>query len=105
MNVTQTTLPGVLLLEPTVFTDSRVFFWKATTNGLWPNWIVEEFVQDKLSNSSPVGQAGQGCIWGDLRCSGGFAAKIPNFWPMARGALSGQNKHMLWIPAGFAHGF
>src|SRR5207245_2228292 len=50
--VTQTTLPGVLLLEPSVFTDSRGFFLESYNKQTMAKLgIVDEFVQDNHSFS------------------------------------------------------
>ncbi len=52
MKVTQTSLPGVLLLEPSVFTDSRGFFLESYNKQAMANLgIVAEFVQDNHSFS------------------------------------------------------
>src|SRR5437879_7376182 len=52
MKVTQTTLPGVLLLEPSVFTDSRGFFLESYNKQTMAKLgIVDEFVQDNHSFS------------------------------------------------------
>src|SRR5438094_7149212 len=53
MKVTQTTLPGVLLLEPSVFTDSRGFFLESYNKQTMAKLgIVDEFVQDNHSFSA-----------------------------------------------------
>src|SRR5207253_6151425 len=52
MKVTQTTLPGILLLEPTVFTDIRGFFLESYNKRTMAELgIVQEFVQDNHSFS------------------------------------------------------
>ena len=119
MKVTQTTLPGVLLLEPKVITDSRGFFLESYNKQTMAKLgIVDEFVQDNHSFSRrnvlrglhyqirhPQGKlvrAVSGKIFDvavDLRRSS------PTFGRWFGETLSGENKRMLWIPPGFAHGF
>jgi dTDP-4-dehydrorhamnose 3,5-epimerase len=119
MKVTQTTLPGVLLLEPSVFTDSRGFFVESYNKRTMAEaGIVDEFVQDNHSFSGrnvlrglhyqirhaqgKLVRAVSGEIFDvavDLRRSS------PTFGQWLGETLSGENKRMLWIPRGFAHGF
>jgi dTDP-4-dehydrorhamnose 3,5-epimerase len=119
MKVTQTTLPGVLLLEPTVFTDSRGFFLESYNKQTMAKLgIVDEFVQDNQSFSrrnvlrglhyqirhaqGKLVQVVSGEIFDvavDLRRSS------PTLGRWLGEMLSGKNKRMLWIPPGFAHGF
>jgi len=119
MKVTQTTLPGVLLLEPSVFTDSRGFFVESYNKRTMAEvGIVDEFVQDNHSFSGrnvlrglhyqirhaqgKLVRAVSGEIFDvavDLRRSS------PTFGRWFGETLSGENKRMLWIPPGFAHGF
>ena len=119
MKVTQTTLAGVLLLEPTVFTDSRGFFLESYNKQTMAKLgIVDEFVQDNHSFSrrnvlrglhyqirhaqGKLVRAVSGEIFDvavDLRRSS------PTFARWLGETLSAENKRMLWIPPGFAHGF
>jgi len=119
MKVTQTTLPGVLLLEPTVFTDSRGFFLESYNKQTMAKLgIVDEFVQDNHSFSrrnvlrglhyqirhaqGKLVRAVSGEIFDvavDLRRSS------PTFGRWLGEKLSSENKRILWIPPGLAHGF
>jgi len=119
MKATQTTLAGVLLLEPSVFTDSRGFFLESYNKQTMAKLgIVDEFVQDNHSFSrrnvlrglhyqirhaqGKLVRAVSGEIFDvavDLRRSS------PTFGRWLGETLSADNKHMLWIPPGFAHGF
>jgi dTDP-4-dehydrorhamnose 3,5-epimerase len=114
-----TSLPGVFLLEPRVFSDERGFFFESYNQRVMEDaGITERFVQDNHSCSSrnvlrgmhyqikyPQGKlvrAAEGEILDvalDLRRSSPYFGR----WEAVR--LSGENKRMLWIPAGFAHGF
>jgi len=114
-----TSLPGVYILEPRVFCDERGFFFESYNQRCMANvGIVENFVQDNHSSSSrnvlrglhyqvkhPQGKlvrVAEGEILDvavDLRRSSASFGR----WEGVR--LSGENHRMLWIPAGFAHGF
>ncbi len=119
MKKLETSLPGVLLLEPRVFGDDRGFFLESYNERKFAELgIKEKFVQDNHSYSSrnvlrglhyqiqqPQGKLVR-AITGeildvvvDLRKSSPSLGK----WESVR--LSGDNKRILWIPAGFAHGF
>jgi dTDP-4-dehydrorhamnose 3,5-epimerase len=116
---TVTSLPGVLLLEPRVFGDERGFFLESYNERTFAEVGIEEkFVQDNHSFSGKdvvrglhyqIKQA-QGklirVVTGeildialDLRRSSATFGQWESF------KLSGENKLMLWIPRGFAHGF
>jgi dTDP-4-dehydrorhamnose 3,5-epimerase len=119
MNVIETALPGVLLLEPKVFGDARGFFlesWnRQTFAGLGLNL---DFVQDNHSRSAkgvlrgihyqlnePQGKlvrAVSGAVFDvavDLRRSS------PHFGKWVGYELSADNHRMMWVPPGFGHGF
>jgi dTDP-4-dehydrorhamnose 3,5-epimerase len=119
MKKIETSLPGVLLLEPRVFGDDRGFFLESYNERMFAELgIHEKFVQDNHSYSSrnvlrglhyQIDQA-QGklvrTITGeildvvvDLRLSSPRLGKWESF------RLSDDNKRMLWVPVGFAHGF
>jgi dTDP-4-dehydrorhamnose 3,5-epimerase len=119
MKKIDTTLPGVLLIEPRVFGDDRGFFLESYSERAFAELgIHERFVQDNHSFSShnvlrglhyqinqPQGKLVR-AITGeildvalDLRKSSATFGKWETF------RLSGDNKRMLWVPAGFAHGF
>ena len=119
MKKTATSLPGVLLLEPRVFGDERGFFLESYNQRTFAELgINETFVQDNHSFSGKdvirglhyqIKQA-QGklirVVTGeildvalDLRRSSSAFGQWESF------KLSGENKLILWIPRGFAHGF
>jgi len=119
MKKIETTLSGVLLIEPRVFGDDRGFFLESYSERAFAELgIHERFVQDNHSFSSrnvlrglhyqidqPQGKLIRAIIGEildvalDLRQSSATFGKWETFH------LSGENKHMLWVPAGFAHGF
>jgi dTDP-4-dehydrorhamnose 3,5-epimerase len=114
-----TTLPGVFVLEPRVFGDERGFFLESYSEKVFVELgIKDRFVQDNHSYSmrnvlrglhyqiehaqGKLVRVAQGEILDvavDLRRSSPSFGK----WDAVR--LSGSNKKMMWIPAGFAHGF
>ena len=120
MKVTETVLPGLLLIEPKVFGDARGFFFESFNARSFAEQtgITESFVQDNHSKSArgvlrglhyqiqqPQGKlvrVTQGEVFDvavDLRKSS------PHFGQWFGCHLSAENKHQLWIPAGFGHGF
>ena len=119
MRVIPTQLPDVVLIEPKVFGDARGFFFESWNEREFERaGIRARFVQDNHSRS------GKGVLRGlhyQIRQPQGKLVRVaegevfdvavdlrrssPTFgrWDGAR--LSAQSKAMLWIPAGFAHGF
>lgn len=119
MRVIDTALPDVKLLEPRVFGDERGFFmetWNATTFA--EAGLDLAFVQDNHSHSSKGVLRGlhyqleqtQGKL---VRVTAGAVFDVavdlrrssPTFGKWVGYELSAQNKRMLWVPEGFAHGF
>jgi dTDP-4-dehydrorhamnose 3,5-epimerase len=119
MNVVASELPGVMVLEPKVFGDARGFFLESYNRRAFAQaGITAEFVQDNHSRSArnvlrglhyqlrqPQGKLVRvvaGEIFDvavDLRRSSAAFGRWAGFH------LSAENKRMLWIPPGFAHGF
>ncbi len=119
MKVKKTSLPGVLVLEPKVFGDSRGFFLESyNEKSMAEAGIREHFVQDNHSLSARNVLRGLhyqvGCPQGKLvRVVVGEIFDVavdlrrtsPTFGKWHGIALSGENRRMLWIPKGLAHGF
>ena len=120
MRVTPTAIADVLVIEPKVFGDERGFFFESYNERAFAQatGITAKFVQDNHSRSvkytlrglhyqiqQPQGKLVRvvsGEIFDvvvDLRRSS------PTFGKSVGNRLSAENKYMLWIPAGFAHGF
>jgi dTDP-4-dehydrorhamnose 3,5-epimerase len=119
MNVKPLAIPDVLLLEPKVVGDDRGFFLEYYNQRVFESLgIAPTFVQDNHSHSrrnvlrglhyqvrAPQGKlirAVSGAIWDvavDIR------KNSPTFGRWVAEELSAENKKMLWIPEGFAHGF
>jgi dTDP-4-dehydrorhamnose 3,5-epimerase len=119
MKVTETQLPGVLVLEPRVFEDERGRFVETWNDERYAALGVEgPFVQDNVSvskrgvlrglhfqNPNPQGKLVSvlhGAVYDvavDLRRDSGTFGKWVGM------ELSAESGRQLWIPAGFAHGF
>jgi dTDP-4-dehydrorhamnose 3,5-epimerase len=120
MKVTKTDIPEVLIIEPSIFKDSRGYFFESYNEGKFnEHGITSKFVQDNQSKSSrgvvrglhyqlnPYAQAKlirvlQGKIYDvavDIRKGS------PTFGKWVGVELSCENKLQLLIPRGFAHGF
>lgn len=120
MNVIETSLPGVLLLEPKVFGDSRGFFFESYNRRVLEEiaGIGGEFVQDNHSRSEknvlrglhyqirqPQGKLVRVVVGEVFDVAVDIRRSSPSFGRWEGFRLSAENKRMLWIPPGFAHGF
>jgi dTDP-4-dehydrorhamnose 3,5-epimerase len=119
VNIVTTELPDVLLIEPRIFGDARGWFCETWQRERYAEAGIDgDFVQDNQSFSArgtlrgmhiqnPFGQgklvqviAGQVYdVAVDVRRGS------PNFGRWAGAHLSSENKHQLWVPKGFLHGF
>ena len=120
MNVIQTAIPDVLIIEPKVFGDERGFFFESFNAQRFAelSGVETAFVQDNHSRSvkgvlrglhyqiqQPPGKLVRvvsGEVWDvavDIRSAS------PTFGQWVGVTLSAENKRKLWIPEGFAHGF
>ena len=121
MNITETGLPGVVILEPAVYGDTRGWFMEAwSQQKLQAAGYEYSFVQDNHSYSakknvlrgihfqnSPAAQAKL------VRCTRGAVLDIavdlrkssPSYKKWIAVELSAENKRQLLIPRGFGHGF
>ncbi len=114
-----TSLPGVFILEPRVFGDERGFFLESyNERALAELGIEERFVQDNHSSSQRnvlrglhyqvkqvQGKLVRAVVGEILDVVVDLRRSSPTFqgWQAVR--LSAENKRMLWVPGGFAHGF
>lgn len=113
-------IPEVIIIEPAVFEDKRGYFFESYRKEEFKEIGIDvDFVQDNHSKSkkgvlrglhyqlNPKAQGKlvrciKGKIWDvavDIRKGSPWYSK----WVAVE--LSEKNKHMLWIPPGFAHGF
>jgi dTDP-4-dehydrorhamnose 3,5-epimerase len=119
VNITETDLPGVKLLTPRVFGDDRGFFLESWNAKVFAEAGLDvPFVQDNHSRSAKGVLRGlhyqlsnpQGKL---VRVTSGAVFDVavdirrssPAFGRWTGHVLSADNKAMLWIPPGFAHGF
>lgn len=119
MRVTPTALPDVLLIEPRVFGDERGFFFESWNRRAFGEAGLEaEFVQDNHSRSNHNVLRGlhyqiehaQGklvrVVAGEVFDVAVDIRRSSRTFGRAVGVkLSADNKSMLWVPPGFAHGF
>jgi len=120
LNIIQTAIREVCIIEPKVYSDDRGFFFESFNQQRFGAGIGRDvhFVQDNHSQSvrgvlrglhyqlqQPQGKLVRvvaGAVYDvavDLRC------KSPTFGTWVGARLSAENKRMLWLPEGFAHGF
>jgi dTDP-4-dehydrorhamnose 3,5-epimerase len=119
MKVSATALPDVLLIEPQVFEDSRGLFfesWNART--LAAAGLDATFVQDNHSRSRrgvlrglhyqivhPQGKLVR-CVKGEVYdVAVDMRRSSPDFGRSVGITLSEDNRRILWVPPGYAHGF
>jgi len=118
MNFTQTSLPGILLIEPKVFGDQRGFFLESYRRDVFEAAGIPALVQDNHSRSVRntlrglhfQHPHGQGKL---IRVTTGAVYDVlvdvrrgsPTFGKWEGYELSAENKRQLWVPPGFAHGF
>ncbi|OEE68108.1 dTDP-4-dehydrorhamnose 3,5-epimerase [Enterovibrio norvegicus FF-33] len=121
MNIIETDIPDVKIIEPTVFGDERGFFMETWNHKKFEELVTGKpihFVQDNHSKSK------QGILRGlhyqtentqgklvrvvsgevfdvavDIRKNSATFGKWVGVY------LSAENKRQLWVPEGFAHGF
>lgn len=121
MNVIETKLPGVLIIEPDVIGDHRGYFMEMYSYEKYNKYGIDvEFVQDNMSftakkgtlrglhfQNNPLGQSKL------VSCSRGVVIDVavdirkgsPTYLEWVSVELSEENKRQFFIPSGFAHGF
>ena len=121
MKFTETVLPGVYLVEPQVFGDSRGFFMESwSSRSFEAAGLHYDFVQDNHSLSTVKGtlrgihfQRGEKAQAKLVRCVRGGVLDVavdlrsgsPFYKKWVAVELTGENKRQLLIPRGFGHGF
>lgn len=120
MNVIKTDLADVLILEPRVFGDDRGFFFESYNERefIARTGIEARFVQDNHSKSArnvlrglhyqirqPQGKLVRVTCGEVYDVAVDIRRASPTFGKWTACILSADNKRMLWIPAGLAHGF
>lgn len=119
MEVLSTAIPDVKIIKPNVFGDARGFFLETwNRSDFADHGLNADFVQDNYSRSTRGSLRGlhyqirhtQGKL---IRVTIGSVFDVvvdlrrssPTFGQWVGIELSEQNKHSVWIPKGFAHGF
>jgi dTDP-4-dehydrorhamnose 3,5-epimerase len=120
MKITRTNLEGVLVIQPAVFKDSRGYFFESYNKDVFiKSGVNTEFVQDNESLSQkdvlrglhfqnpPFAQAKlvrviKGAV---LDVAVDIRKKSPTYGKHFSVELTAENKTMLFVPEGFAHGF
>ena len=120
MNVTPSSIPDVLIIEPRVFGDERGFFYESYNERIFTEMIGVDvhFLQDNHSRSAknvlrglhyqiqqPQGKLVRVAVGEVYDVVVDIRRSSPTFGQWTANILSDKNKRMLWVPAGFAHGF
>lgn len=120
MRIQTTSLPDLLIFEPTVFGDERGFFFESFNSRRFNELVGKDicFVQDNHSKSAknvlrglhyqirqPQGKLVRVVAGEVFDVAVDIRKSSPTFGRWFGTVLSAGNKRQLWIPAGFAHGF
>lgn len=121
MNIIDTKIPDVKIIEPKVFGDERGFFFESFNQQQFEAAVGHpvNFVQDNHSKSCKgvlrglhyqLAPYAQGklvrCVVGEVfDVAVDIRKSSPTFGKWVGVNLSAENKRQLWIPEGFAHGF
>ena len=120
MVITPTSIPDVMIVEPTVYGDDRGFFFESFNQKLWSEATGSNalFVQDNHSRSArnvlrglhyqiqhPQGKLVRTVAGEVFDVAVDIRQKSPTFGHWVGVTLSAENKRQLWVPEGFAHGF
>jgi dTDP-4-dehydrorhamnose 3,5-epimerase len=119
MEIIETSLPGVIRIVPAVYGDDRGYHMETWQARRFRDFGIDvKFVQDNFSHSS------KGTLRGlhyQIQKSQGKLVRVvlgevfdvavdlrkssPNFGRWVGEILSAKDKHQLWVPPGFGHGF
>ena len=120
MKATPLRIPDVILFEPRVFGDDRGFFFESFNQRRFEEAVGRPvpFVQDNHSRSArgvlrglhyqiqqPQGKLVRAAVGEVFDVVVDMRRSSPTFGQWVGEYLSAENKHQLWIPEGFAHGF
>jgi len=120
MNVIQTKIPEVLIIEPKIFGDERGFFFESYNKNKFKEFtdIDVDFVQDNHSKSSkgvlrglhyqikqPQGKLVRVVSGEIFDVAVDVRKSSATFGQWVSVLLSSKNHRQLWVPEGFAHGF
>ena len=120
MQVVQTAIPEVLIIEPQVYGDERGFFFESFNQHKFEalTGVNADFVQDNHSKSAvnvlrglhyqiqqPQGKLVRVVAGEVFDVAVDLRRQSATFGKWVGVILSAENKHQLWVPPGFAHGF
>jgi dTDP-4-dehydrorhamnose 3,5-epimerase len=119
MKEQETEIPGVIVIEPSIFSDDRGFFYESyNANYHKIKGLEHAFVQDNVSHSKQnvlrglhlQYPNGQGKLVGVIRgavldVAVDVRVGSPTFGRHVAVELDDVSRRQLWIPRGFAHGF
>ncbi|MCW2391620.1 dTDP-4-dehydrorhamnose 3,5-epimerase [Sphingobium sp. B1D7B] len=119
MNLIETAINGVFIIEPKVFGDERGFFLESWNARAFKDAGLDiDFVQDNHSRSSrgvlrglhyqqpgPQGKLVRVTAGAVFDVAVDMRRSSPTFGKSVGVELSAANKRMLWVPEGMAHGF
>ena len=118
MNFTPTAIPDVIRIEPTVHGDARGYFMETWRANVFAEHGLPPFVQDNQSGSTrgvlrglhyqveqPQGKLVRVLSGAIFDVAVDLRRGSPTFGKWVGETLSSDNRAMLWVPPGFAHGF
>lgn len=121
MNIIETEIEGVFIIEPRVFEDERGYFFESFNAKLWKEktGVELEFVQDNESKSNKGVLRGlhfQAPPYAQAKLVRVVSGKVldvavdlrkgsKTYGQHVTAVLSAENKRQFFIPEGFAHGF
>ena len=121
MQISQTEFPGVLIVEPKVFSDSRGFFMESYNRAEFvAHGLDADFIQDNHAYSKGIGvlrglhyqappKAQSKLVWVTKGAVVDVVVDIrigsPTYGQWGQLKLSAENKLRLFIPSGFAHAY
>ena len=119
MNIIQTSIPDVLIVEPKIYTDRRGFFFENYSLERYRQAGIDTtFVQDNISSSeqgvlrglhfqnpNPQGKLVYVLEGKVFDVAVDIRKGSPTYGKWTGHTLTDNNKYQLWIPPGFAHGF
>jgi dTDP-4-dehydrorhamnose 3,5-epimerase len=119
MNILTIEIPEVLVLEPTVYSDSRGFFFESYNQRLLAAaGVADSFVQDNQSRSArhvlrglhyqirqPQGKLVRVVAGTVFDVAVDIRRSSATFGRWVGVELSAENRRIAWVPKGFAHGF
>jgi len=112
-------IPYVILVRPRIFGDERGFFLESWEKRKFAaGGIAADFVQDNHSRSvrhtlrglhyqieQPQGKLVRVVAGAVFDVAVDLRRSAPTFGQWVGAELTAENRHMLWVPPGFAHGF